>query len=101
MPRRKHKPQRMCIACRDTADKKSLIRIVNSDEGIIIDETGKHPGRGAYLHPRPACWELGLKKSLENALKTNFTELDRNKLLQYKSNLEETMYSHADQDNVS
>ena len=101
MPRRKHKPQRMCIACRETAEKKSLVRIVNSDDGIVIDETGKHPGRGAYLHPKPTCWELGLKKSLESALKTKFSDHDRSKLIQFKLNLEETMPSHADKENVS
>jgi predicted RNA-binding protein YlxR (DUF448 family) len=91
----------MCIACRETADKKSLVRIVNSDGGIIIDETGKHPGRGAYLHPSISCWELGLKKSLESALKAKLSDHDRNNLIQFKLNLEETPPNHSNLENVS
>ena len=41
-------PQRMCIACREKKDKKSLIRVVCNKEGeISLDFTGKKAGRGA------------------------------------------------------
>jgi predicted RNA-binding protein YlxR (DUF448 family) len=83
MVRWKHKPQRMCVACRKSQDKRSLIRIVRTPEGVYVDETGKISGRGAYLHADPTCWELGMKKSLEKALKTSFTEQDRERLLSY------------------
>ena len=81
MARRKHKPQRMCVACRKSQDKRSLIRIVRSPDGVYVDATGKISGRGAYLHADPACWEVGMKRSLEKALKTSFTERDRERLL--------------------
>ena len=43
-------PQRRCIGCRQSFDKKSLIRIVKDPEGkISIDFTGKKNGRGAYI----------------------------------------------------
>lgn len=50
----KHIPLRMCMACNEMKSKKELIRLVklkNGDEGceIIVDETFKSPGRGAYL----------------------------------------------------
>ena len=83
MVRRKHKPQRMCVACRKSQEKRSLIRIVRTPDGVYVDETGKISGRGAYLHADPACWEIGMKKSLEKALKTSFTERDRERLLTY------------------
>lgn len=83
MVRRKHKPQRMCVACRKSQDKKSLIRVVRTPDGVFVDETGKISGRGAYLHADPICWEVGVKKSLEKALKTSFTEQDRERLLTY------------------
>ncbi len=43
-------PQRMCIACKAKKDKKDLIRVVRSSEGVIsLDFTGKKAGRGAYI----------------------------------------------------
>ena len=68
-PRVKHIPQRTCIGCREVAPKRSLIRIVRGTEGVVLDPTGKLPGRGAYLHAQRACWEQSLKGSLYNALK--------------------------------
>ena len=98
MARRKHKPQRMCVACRQSQDKKSLVRIVRTQEGVYIDETGKLSGRGAYLHADPSCWEIGLKKSLERALKTSFTEQDRERLLQYQDILSGQTMTETDQE---
>jgi len=46
----KRPPQRSCIACRQVKEKKDLIRLVSSENGIAeIDVFGKNPGRGAYL----------------------------------------------------
>ena len=98
MVRRKHKPQRMCVACRQSQDKKSLVRIVRTQEGVYVDETGKLSGRGAYLHADPSCWEIGLKKSLERALKTNFSEQDRDRLLQYQDILSGQTMTETDQE---
>jgi hypothetical protein len=74
----------MCVACRQSQEKRSLVRIVRTEDGVFVDVTGKLSGRGAYLHQDPSCWEIGLEKSLENALKTNFTEGDRERLAQYQ-----------------
>ena len=52
----KKSPQRMCIACRTMRDKRELIRIVKSPEGVIsLDFTGKKNGRGAYVCPTEEC----------------------------------------------
>jgi predicted RNA-binding protein YlxR (DUF448 family) len=83
MARRKHKPQRMCVACRQSQDKKTLLRLVRTQDGVFIDETGKLPGRGAYLHADPSCWERGVKKYLQQALRTTFTEADLERLSAY------------------
>jgi predicted RNA-binding protein YlxR (DUF448 family) len=88
----------MCVACRQSQDKKSLVRIVRTQEGVYVDETGKLSGRGAYLHADPSCWEIGLKKSLERALKTSFTEQDRDRLLQYQDILSGQTMTEADQE---
>ena len=41
-------PQRQCVGCREMKDKKSLLRVVKSPEGVVsLDFVGKKPGRGA------------------------------------------------------
>lgn len=69
-------PQRMCIVCRQSKDKKDLIRIVNNkEEGLVIDETGKKNGRGAYICKSLECIENAKKrKSLERAFKTEVSD---------------------------
>ena len=49
--------------------------IVRTPEGaIVIDETGKRNGRGAYLCTQMSCWERALeRKHLEHALKVELT----------------------------
>ena len=73
MARRRHVPQRTCIACRTTRSKRELIRIVRTPEGeIVIDPTGKRAGRGAYLCPVQRCWQVVLNangRQLGRALK--------------------------------
>ncbi len=84
--RKKHKPQRTCIACRETQEKRTLIRIVRTPEGsVIVDDTGKQNGRGAYLCKQQICWEKGLKgKLLANALKVKISDEDVVKLNRYQ-----------------
>lgn len=56
-------PQRKCIVCGSLKDKGDLLRIVkNKEEGILIDESGKLNGRGAYVCKNESCIK-GLKKS--------------------------------------
>ncbi len=85
LSRRKHTPVRTCVVCRDKADKRALIRIVHTTEGVQVDPSGKLNGRGAYLCEREACWESALKGDvLARALKMTLTNEDRNRLLQAK-----------------
>jgi hypothetical protein len=83
-------PQRTCIACRQVKEKKDLIRLVSTENGIAeIDVFGKKPGRGAYLCPRRTCWELALRKSrLDYALRTRLHDDNRQTLREYIHNLE-------------
>ena len=56
-------PQRKCIGCKSSFDKKDLIRIVKSPEGTIsLDKTGKKNGRGAYICKNDKCLETAFKK---------------------------------------
>ena len=83
MGKRKHKPQRMCVACRQSQDKKNLVRLVKTPDGVFVDETGKLPGRGAYLHADRSCWETGVEKHLQKALRTTCSEEDLERLHSY------------------
>ncbi|MBQ3390129.1 MAG: YlxR family protein [Firmicutes bacterium] len=62
-------PMRRCIGCMESKPKKELIRVVAAkpeEEGgvaeVILDPTGKAPGRGAYLCPKAECFEKAVKK---------------------------------------
>jgi predicted RNA-binding protein YlxR (DUF448 family) len=69
-------PIRTCVACRTTGDKSSLIRIVRTPSGeILVDLTGKMPGRGAYLCPSLECLRRARKeKKLSRALRAEISE---------------------------
>jgi len=87
--RRKHIPQRTCIACRTVRPKRELVRVVRTPEGaVMVDETGKRSGRGAYLCPRRECWEMALaKRQLERVLKIPLTSETRGRLQEYAEEL--------------
>jgi len=52
----KKQPARTCMACNEQKDKKDLLRIVRSKDGIIeVDLTGKKNGRGAYVCKNEEC----------------------------------------------
>jgi predicted RNA-binding protein YlxR (DUF448 family) len=85
--RRKHIPQRTCVACREVLPKRSLIRIVRTPDGVQIDPTGKLAGRGAYLHDQRSCWEKGLRGSLANALRIELTTEEQERLMNFGNNL--------------
>ena len=63
-------PMRMCVGCRVMHEKRELIRIVKSAEGMVsIDMRGKAPGRGAYICKKNDCLERAMKsRALERAL---------------------------------
>ena len=69
-------PQRSCVVCRTKKDKNELIRIVkNQANEINIDESGKKPGKGAYICDSIECLEKGIKsKALKRALETEIPD---------------------------
>ncbi|HEY85069.1 MAG TPA: YlxR family protein [Chloroflexi bacterium] len=88
-PKKKHRPQRTCIACREVKDKQALLRIVRtSEQRIVVDETGKAQGRGAYLCKQVACWQKALDRGIiGRALKAPLTDQDAEALRQYASEI--------------
>lgn len=58
-------PMRTCVVTREKLPKKELVRVVRTPEGtVVIDESGKANGRGAYL-----------KKDLDVFLKAKKTKV--------------------------
>jgi predicted RNA-binding protein YlxR (DUF448 family) len=80
--RPRHIPQRTCVACREVQAKGTLVRIVRTADGVFPDAKGKLPGRGAYLHARPECWQR-MAEVLPNALRTELTAADLQRLQEY------------------
>jgi predicted RNA-binding protein YlxR (DUF448 family) len=66
-----------------------MVRVVRSSDGVQVDQTGKMPGRGAYLHESRSCWENGLKAALARALKIELTPDDLNRLTAFMDTLPE------------
>ena len=69
-------PQRSCVVCKTKKDKNELIRIVkNQANEINIDESGKKPGKGAYICDSIECLEKGIKsKAFKRALEVDVPE---------------------------
>ncbi len=76
MIRKKKVPLRMCIVCREMKDKRELLRLVKGEDNeIIIDDTGKKSGRGAYMCRALKCIESSKKtKVLNREFKMNIAE---------------------------
>lgn len=63
MSRQHDKPQRSCLACRETRDKDGLIRFVLSPDGEIVpDLDAKLPGRGSYTCNDSRCLSAAIKQ---------------------------------------
>lgn len=74
-------PQRTCVACRTIGGKRGLIRLVRRPDGsVAVDETGRLPGRGAYLCRKAECWQNGAGK-LEYSLKIRLSPADKESLI--------------------
>jgi predicted RNA-binding protein YlxR (DUF448 family) len=71
MPAPRREPVRTCVGCREEAGKRALVRLVRGPDGVVRrDSTGRAPGRGAYLHDDPDCYELARRRrALQRALK--------------------------------
>ena len=60
-------PMRTCVVTGEKLEKKELIRVVRTPEGtVIVDETGKANGRGAYLKKDIETFEKAEKSKILN-----------------------------------
>lgn len=82
-------PMRRCVATAESLPKKELIRIVRTPEmEVVIDESGRINGRGAYLKRSVEAVELAKKKkALARALEVEIPDTIYETLLE--------MFAHA------
>ena len=60
-------PMRTCVITGEKLPKKDLIRVVRTPEGaVIVDESGKANGRGAYLKKDIETFEKAEKSKILN-----------------------------------
>jgi uncharacterized protein len=53
---RRHVAIRTCVGCGQRAPQAELLRFTAA-AGLRPDALRRTPGRGAYLHPAPVCWQ--------------------------------------------
>ena len=61
-------PMRMCVVTREKLPKKELLRLVKTDDGIIVDETGKINGHGCYVKKDLSVIDLAKDKKVLNTI---------------------------------
>lgn len=60
-------PMRSCIVTKEKLPKIELIRVVRTPEGeVLVDETGKLNGRGAYLKKDKEVFDKARKSKILN-----------------------------------
>jgi predicted RNA-binding protein YlxR (DUF448 family) len=95
--RRKHVPQRTCVVCRTVRPRRDLVRVVRTPEGtVMLDETGKRNGRGAYLCRQRSCIDTALaQRQLERALKATLSAEAKTKLREYAQGLPQSLSTES------
>ncbi len=69
-------PMRTCVITREKLPKKELIRVVKTKEGqVMVDESGKMNGRGAYLKKDASVFDKAKQsKALERHLEISIPD---------------------------
>lgn len=68
-------PMRQCVGCGEMKAKKELIRVIKTEEEVLLDTTGRKNGRGAYICADPECLKKARKsKGLERSLKASIPD---------------------------
>ncbi|TFE02797.1 RNase P modulator RnpM [Jeotgalibacillus salarius] len=85
MTKQRKIPLRKCVATHEMKEKKEMIRIVRSKEGVVsIDPTGKKSGRGAYLSKdKEAILKAKKKNVLASHLEAEVPDELYDELLEY------------------
>ncbi|HUG30022.1 MAG TPA: YlxR family protein [Candidatus Limnocylindria bacterium] len=73
-------PTRSCVVCRTSREKRDLLRVVRTPDGVVhFDPTGRASGRGAYVCRDETCINGAsgkgtLARALVSSLPTDITE---------------------------
>ncbi|MFG3643236.1 YlxR family protein [Micromonospora sp. NPDC047762] len=63
---RRVQPERTCVGCRKRAPASELLRVVavrdEAGHSLRPDPRRRLPGRGANMHPDPACFALAVRR---------------------------------------
>ena len=55
-------PVRTCLGCRGRDEQANLFRLVRDGDAVIDGNSPRLPGRGGYIHPARACWDLAERR---------------------------------------
>ena len=68
-------PMRTCVVTHEKLPKNELVRVVKTEEGVIVDLTGKVNGHGCYLKKDAEVFNTAKnKKILNKVLETEVEE---------------------------
>ena len=75
-------PMRQCVGCREMRPKRELVRLVRTADGdVLVDQTGRAAGRGAYLCRDAACLQRAVKiHAVEHAFAKSLSDAQLEKL---------------------
>lgn len=74
--------ERKCVGCGEIKDRKELIKITKTNDGIFVNPDNKKFGRSAYLCYNNACVEAAFKKNkIAKVLKSSISEDLKGKLI--------------------
>jgi predicted RNA-binding protein YlxR (DUF448 family)/ribosomal protein L7Ae-like RNA K-turn-binding protein len=80
-PASRHRSERTCVGCGAVSSPDELVRIITSPDGALaVDLAGGKFGRGAWVHPAPACVAkapAGLSRTFKRKVQTSGEELAR------------------------
>lgn len=82
-----HIPERMCVGCRNMLPKNELIRLVCTEDSIVVDKKQKVQARGVYLCRKEECIALAKKKkALSRSFKRNVPDSRYDELIKECNN---------------
>lgn len=69
-------PLRQCVGCGEMKGKKEMVRVLKTaEDNIVLDDTGKKNGRGAYLCKTKECFlKARRNKGLERSFKMSIPD---------------------------
>jgi len=67
--------ERSCVACRAKHRRMELLRFVRADGAVVLDDSTRLPGRGAWLCRDLGCFDTAVSQGrLARALRTTIQE---------------------------